>query len=1213
MSELSRDKQLESILHGYLQAVDAGQNPDRDDLLRRHPELADELREFFADQAKMDRVARSLHQAHVGDITIGVDEPSNEGKILPRIRYFGDYELLEEIARGGMGVVYKARQVSLNRVVALKMILAGQLASPVDVQRFHDEAEAAANLDHPNIVPIYEIGEHEGNHYFSMKLVEGGNFARLIPSMGDSLRQGIALLSAVARAVHFAHQRGILHRDLKPANILLDAKNIPMVSDFGLAKRVEGGSDVTRSGAIVGTPSYMAPEQARAEKGLSTAVDVYSLGAILFELLTDRPPFKAETPLETLMQVAEREPDRPGKLKSGIDRDLETICLKCLEKEPTKRYPSAESLADDLDRWLKGEPIVARPATSAERVAKWVRRKPAVAALVGVSVLAAVVLLVGGFVFNAQLQVLLGQVEQQKGDLERANKAAERDRDAAAEERLRAKGVLLSSQAKAIIPTNPGLALLLAMEGARRNPGSNADSTLQATLDECHEQRTLLGHTDQVLHVAYSPDGTRLITTSRDGAARLRDTSTQNLIHCLNGHQGPVILAAFSPDGKRVLTLAPRPDRAAILWDVESGKQIFKLQLTSEWDERFQGPTGWLSPQDAAKHGAQFTDPTEFRTACYSPDGKSILIAMGEYPDCTARIWDAETGKERLVLQGHEGPVGSAAYSPNSQWIVTASLDKTARIWEAATGKQLHVLKGHSGGVMSASFSPDGKRVLTIGEGRIYEFTKEKGYNTTVLNIDTLEPVAGRLWDAATGKPVVALEWESAGGVLGGGRALVRQGIFSPDGRFIVTAGWRYWVPGSQRTAQMGSQDRTSIHRQSRRRAPNVWDAKTGNFVRTIVCAQGQDIRSVCFSRKGDRMLTTSGNCTIIVFHMRMAGEEWVTLRGHEMPVGHAAFHPDDQHIASASADGTARSWALPAAHWASSVAWFDKSQVAFSDDLQHYRFVTRKENGFWESEIGKRIIAAHTNERMGTIERNGSGHTRFGPDHRRVLIEASGKQLGWVHDATTGAEIATLQPSMTKGPAGIAFASLEFSPSGAQILARGHGGKVYLFDTATGKELLEAEAQHSAAWFTPDGRCLLTLSARDGEAAVLWDAATGQRLLTLNPKSAQPTTDYSATFFSPDSRRVLIACPDRVIRVWDTKDGSEVMELRGHSTRINDVIVSPDGRQILSVADDAAPRMWDADSGKELCALQTSEEKAPARCRCWRLQQRRPPSGHLR
>jgi tRNA A-37 threonylcarbamoyl transferase component Bud32 len=351
---------LDQIIGDYLQAIETGQAPSRDALLTAHPDYADALRAFFADYDQLDNKADALKLA----------QPA-KAPIRPMVRYFGDYELLEEVARGGMGVVYKARQVSLNRIVALKMILRGELATPRDVARFRAEAEAAASLDHPNIVPIYEIGEHDGQQYYAMRFVEGTSLTRRPRS---NPRSEAALVATVARAVYFAHQHGILHRDLKPANILLDDDGTPYVSDFGLAKRVERDSGLTQSGVMVGTPSYMSPEQARADQQLTTAADVYGLGAVLYELLTGRPPFRAVTVFDTVLQVVEKEPEHPRTVNPQADADLAAIALKCLAKEPSGRYGSAAELADDLDRWLAGELTVARPPGMARLARQWVLR-----------------------------------------------------------------------------------------------------------------------------------------------------------------------------------------------------------------------------------------------------------------------------------------------------------------------------------------------------------------------------------------------------------------------------------------------------------------------------------------------------------------------------------------------------------------------------------------------------------------------------------------------------------------------------------------------------------------------------------------------------------------------------------------------------------------------------------------------------------------------
>jgi tetratricopeptide (TPR) repeat protein len=391
----AREHRLDEVIAEYYQLTERGQPVDPQAFLSRYPELADELSAFLADKADFDlRVGTPLPPTTEpatepipppAPMTVPPPKPADdtalgleEDTALPDARRhgqaprFGDFELVEEIARGSMGIVWRAVQLSLNRAVALKLILAERLASPADVARFRAEAEAAGNLDHPNILPLYEVGEHAGQHYYTMKLIRGGSLAEQMGDFVGDPTRAVQVLVQVARAVHHAHQRGILHRDLKPANILLDIFGTPHVTDFGL----------TRWMAIVGTPAYMCPEQARADRHLTTASDVWSLGAILYECLTGQPPFPGDSVAQTLLAVLEKEPVPPRHLRPELPRELDVICLKCLQKEPGQRYQSAGDLGDDLARWLHPEQIQDKPSKRSEPlVVKRVRWRPAVAAV----------------------------------------------------------------------------------------------------------------------------------------------------------------------------------------------------------------------------------------------------------------------------------------------------------------------------------------------------------------------------------------------------------------------------------------------------------------------------------------------------------------------------------------------------------------------------------------------------------------------------------------------------------------------------------------------------------------------------------------------------------------------------------------------------------------------------------------------------------------
>jgi tetratricopeptide (TPR) repeat protein len=427
-SSRNEDRLGEAILT-FLKADDDDRPLAPERLLGQFPDVASELSDFFADQDRLEPILAPLRGM----------QPSDGYP-----RRFGDYELCGELGRGGMGVVYRANEVGLKRTVALKMIRGGRWASKDDLMRFRREAEAAANLDHPNIMPIYHVGEHEGQLYFSMRLMEGGSLWEELQKHETDpprvrQRWAAGVVATVANAVQHAHRRGILHRDLKPSNVLLDTEGRPYVADFGLAKQLDSDTELTRTGMVLGTPAYMAPEQAaplfrspgggdRATLQVSPAADVCGLGAILYALLTSRPPFQGATPLDTLAQVKLRDPDPPSRSGSQMDRDLETICLKCLEKDPARRFGSPDALAEDLERWLSGKPIRARAIGPFGRLVRRAKRNPALAALV--SLLFATVLIatataaVGAWKYTADLKHAKEVADRQRQEADRQRKLA---------------------------------------------------------------------------------------------------------------------------------------------------------------------------------------------------------------------------------------------------------------------------------------------------------------------------------------------------------------------------------------------------------------------------------------------------------------------------------------------------------------------------------------------------------------------------------------------------------------------------------------------------------------------------------------------------------------------------------------------------------------------------------------------------------------------
>jgi WD40 repeat protein/tRNA A-37 threonylcarbamoyl transferase component Bud32 len=1023
-------------------------------------------------------------------------------------RVVGDYQLLEEIARGGMGVIYRARQVSLNRIVALKMVLAGQLASPEAVVRFRTEAENAAGLDHPHIVPIYEVGEHEGQHFFSMKLIEGGGLNQYLERYSREPRRAAALLATIAEAVHYAHQRGILHRDLKPANILLDERGQPHVTDFGLAKKTAGSTDLTQSGALVGTPNYMAPEQALGEsKRLTTAADVYSLGVILYELLTGRPPFRAATVLETLQQVVTDEPVPPRQHNPRVPRDLETICLKCLQKEPARRYASALELAAELRRFQAGEPIEAKAVSPWERLVKWARRKPAAAALAIVSV--AAVLAAGaaatGFVFSARLQEERDEANRQR------QKAETAEADAEAEKVKAQRAKTEAENAWALVDR---LKYFADADRAQRSGEVGEYGRMRELLDslgrgrpgqtdlpgfeyhylqrQCHLLRFLRGHTDWVSGVNWSPDGQRLASASRDKTVKLWDLQTGKEILTIEGAGGVV---SWSPDGRRLASASGvwqaqnRLDVPAEVkvWDAESGKEVFTLR----WHTRSVSCLSW------------------------SPDGKRLASASNGndfQPGVTIKIWDMESGKEGPTLRGHWGPVWCLSWSPDGQRLASSAgtfpsrdpdrfakspNDDSVKIWDTKSGKEILMLKGHTDFVMGVSWSPDGQRLASASRDK------------TV-----------RIWDARTGKEALKLN---------GHRSQVHAVSWSPDGQRLASA----------------SDDQTM----------RVWDAGTGQEV--LLRGHTGGVLAVSWSPDGRRLASASSDRTVGLWDIQ-TGKDALVFRSHTHWVYGVSWCPDGLRLASGSTDGTVRVWDARTGQekWKLPVPGGSSGQGGPSWSPDGKRLATGSSDGLvkiWDAKSGKEVFTLRGHPGIACLS--------WSPDSRRLASGGNADRIVQAWDVESGQEVLSLHANT------VYLRGLTWSPDGKRLATAGVGDQtVKVWDVESGhpsRAPLSLPGDAGDVWgvsWSPDGR--LASACRDGTVR-LWDLEAGKEILALRGHTA-PVTGVA---WSPDGRRLAGSSNDLTVRVWETQTGQETLVLKGHTDPVQGVTWSPDGQRLATAS----------------------------------------------
>ncbi|GAC1463454.1 MAG: hypothetical protein NVSMB9_00980 [Isosphaeraceae bacterium] len=954
------------------------------------------------------------------------------------------FEVLERLGGGGMGEVFKALQISLNRLVALKIIHTHLHRRTDQLARFRAEAEALARLQSPHIVQIFQVGEHEGCPFFIMELAEQdlqSKLGGLILSSGDAAR----LVATLAGAMHQAHQRGIIHRDLKPSNILLGADGTPKVADFGLVKFVDNDTGPTATTeAYLGTASYMAPEQARGKsKQVGPAADIYSLGAVLYEVLTGRPPFQGSTPVGTAMLVVNEEPIAPTRLQPGLPLDLETICLKCLQKSPERRYRSAADLADDLRRFLRNEPIVARPAGWAERLWYWSRRHPDLAALGGVA--AAAVLAV------VALSLLFGITQA---------RAARREARAARLEGRIASGLMIDKGASLCERGNIGgmLWMARALADATRVGADDLEQNIRANLAGWRDRvcllQAILVQKDVVSAVAFSPDGRLVLTGCTGGLAQLWNAETGKPQGEPIRPKGSVWGVAFRPDGRQFVLGCG--DNSAQLRDVETGTLTRTLPHPDQVRAVAFDPTRESTLLTGCVDGAArlwdagtgkllqtFRHKSEVFDVAFSPDGRSILTGS---MDRTARRWDVASGRElRRYEAPEQGEVRAVSFSPDGRTVLTGGLDMSARLWDTDSGRQLHKIP-HRSGVIAVAFSADGGTILTASGRGPVQFWREPEH--TAIDQFLVHP------------------------------GVVRVLAVSRDGRRLLTGGqdgsarlWRLNLDEHPRTLleRRGEVIAAAFQHEGQRLVMGCTDGTvrlvdmaTGQTQRPEPVAHQGEVTSLAFNRDGRLFLSTSEDRTAVL-RDAMTGKPVIPPLKHLAGVTAGAFSPDSRLVLTGAASGLAQLWEVatgkpirkPFAHPG------PVSAIDFSADGR------RVATGSWDRkariwDVASGAMVAGPCPHPGSVLA-----VAFHPDGGSILTgcEDGSAQL-W--NASSGKPIGESLKHR------VAVSTVAFSPDGTFALTGSQDGRAIPWDVATGKPLGPSNRVRGsvlALSFHPDGR----------------------------------------------------------------------------------------------------------------------------------------------